>query len=326
MYSLINEGKSSSGTITASSLQMTVIAATSPDPDDAVDLPLEGRIIFLDAGHGGSDSGCVYPEEEPSYREKDFNLQIAFETEKLLEDQGAEVILTRSDDSFISIYARPALVHLFCLDYLKERGIYLPEDVEQRLREGMNEAIRVNSIDISAGCMGAMVGSGFSEDLIALLNLEYQIADIIFLSIHNNWNSDPSLHGAQMYYVTDDSIIKSEDRLIREDPYYANPDYIIRDHYWGREWERNRTLSRYLHDAITEAVPELEPGGPELVENNFAVLREHGLASVLLELSYVSCPDDRTLISDADVIRRMAEGIVRGCLYYYNNSDNNSDS
>jgi len=70
----------------------------------------------------------------------------------------------------------------------------------------------------------------------------------------------------------------------------------------------------------------LEPGGPELVENNFAVLREHGLASVLLELSYVSCPDDRTLISDADVIRRMAEGIVRGCLYYYNNSDNNSDS
>ncbi len=300
---------------------VTATPAISSEISRAESLPLQGKTIFLDAGHGGKDNGCGYPEVDPTYKEKDFNLQITLEAKKLLEELGAEVILTRTDDSFISIYARPAMVHLFCMDYMKERGVSLPEDLEARLRDGMIEAIRVNSTDISAGCMGAMVGSGFSEDLIALLNMEYEINDIIFISVHNNWNSDPSLHGAQMYYVTDDSIIKSEDRLIRDDPYYSNPDYIVREHYWGREWKRNRTLSRFLHDAITEAVPELEPSGPELVENNFAVLREHGLASVMLELTYISCPEDRERLTDADVIRRIAEGIAQGCYYYYNNTN-----
>jgi N-acetylmuramoyl-L-alanine amidase len=296
------------------------VSATDLVP--AEDLPLTGKTVFLDAGHGGEDSGCEYPDSDPTYLEKDFNLRIAFETRTALEASGAEVILLRTDDSFLSIYARPAMVHLFCLDYAEEHGMEsLPEDLEARLREGMDEAIRVNSIDISAGCMGAMVGSGFSEDMIALLELEYEIDDVIFLSIHNNWNSDPSLHGTQMYFVTDDSIIKSEERLIREDPYYSNPDYIVREGYWGRNWERNRVLSGYLHDAITEAAPELEPNVPELVEDNFAVLREHGLASVMLELTFVSCPEDRDRLTDEQVIQKMADGIAQGCINYYNNKN-----
>ncbi|MBN1776479.1 MAG: N-acetylmuramoyl-L-alanine amidase [Clostridiales bacterium] len=293
-------------------------AASAP----AENLPLTGKTIFLDAGHGGYDNGCIYPDSDPTYVEKDFNLQIAFETQEELEALGAKVIMLRTDDSFLSIYARPAMVHLFCLDHAEELGMEpLPEDLELRLREGMEEAIRVNSEDISAGCMGAMVGSGFSEDMIALMESEYKIDDVIFLSIHNNWNSDPSLHGTQMYFVTDDSIIKSEERLIREDPYYSDPDYIVREGYWGREWERNRLLSRFLHDAITESAPELEPNVPELVEDNFAVLREHGLASVMLELTFVSNPEDRDRLTNEQVIRKMAKGIAQGCIYYYNNTN-----
>lgn len=124
-----------------------------------------------------------------------------------------------------------------------------------------------------------------------------------------------------MYFVTDDSIIKSEERLIREDPYYSDPDYIVREGYWGREWERNRVLSRFLHDAITESAPELEPNVPELVEDNFAVLREHGLASVMLELTFVSNPEDRDRLTNEQVIRKMAKGIAQGCIYYYNNTN-----
>ena len=80
-------------------------------------------------------------------------------------------------------------------------------------------------------------------------------------------------------------------------------------------------LSRFLHDAITESAPELEPNVSELVEDNFAVLREHGLASVMLELTFVSNPEDRDLLSDEQVIRKMAEGIAQGCLSYYNNTN-----
>ncbi|MBN1892039.1 MAG: N-acetylmuramoyl-L-alanine amidase [Clostridiales bacterium] len=300
----------------------SVITMVDPSAPRTGTLPLDGKIVILDAGHGGYDNGCAYPKEDPTYKEKDFNLKIAYEAKKILEDLGAEVIMTRTDDSFISIYARPAMVHLLCLDYAKENGLSsVPERVEARLRAGMDEAIRINSTDISAGCMGAMVGSGFSDDMIALLEFEYTIDEIIFISVHNNWNSDTTLHGTQVYYVTDDSIIESEDRLIRNDPYYSDPDYIVRDHYYGRDGEKNRLLARLLHDSITQASPELEPNVPELVTDNFAVLREHGLASVMLELTFVSCPEDRDLLSDERIIRNMAVGIADGCLNYFHNMD-----
>lgn len=299
----------------------TVSDSRGPDITPAP-LPLDGKIIFLDAGHGGYDNGCNYPEDDPVYKEKEFNLQIAIEAKKQLEALGAEVIMTRTDDSFISIYARPALVHLFCLDYLKENGLLsISADTEMRLREGMNQAIQINSTDISAGCMGAMVGSGFSDDLIELLELEYQLDHIIFISVHNNWGSNTKRHGTAVYYVTDESIIESEDRLIKKDPYYANPDYTVREHYYGRDGERNRTLARFLHDSIVASAPELNNDLPDLVTDNFAVLREQGLASVMLELTYLSNPEDRELWTDPDVVRKMAEGISNGCLYYYNNTD-----
>lgn len=321
-FGLFSASSSTPATISTPSVIASFASASATASGPAVDLPLTGKTVFLDAGHGGYENGCVYPDSDPTYFEKEFNLRIAFKAQEELESLGAEVIMLRTDDLFLSIYARPAMVHLYCLDHAEELGMEpLPGDLEVRLREGMKEAIRVNSEDISAGCMGAMVGSGFSEDMIALLEFEYEIDDVIFLSIHNNWNSDPSLHGTQMYYVTDDSIIKSEERLIREDPYYSNPDYIVREGYQGREWERNLMLSRFLHDAITESAPELEPNVSELVEDNFAVLREHGLASVMLELTFVSNPEDRDLLSDEQIIRKMAEGIAQGCLSYYNNTN-----
>lgn len=285
-------------------------------------LPLFGKTVILDAGHGGYDNGCAYPEgdENPEYKEKDLNLQIAFEAKTALEKLGAEVVMTRTDDSFLSIYARPAMVHLYCLDYAKDHGIpSVPEDFETRIREELRDTIRVNSTDISDGCMGPMVGSGFSEDLIRLLELEYRLDDIIFISVHNNWNSKTGLHGTQVYFVTDESIIESENRLIKNDPYYSNPDYIVRENYYGRDPENNRALARFLHDSITGAVPELEPNLRELVEDNFAVLREQGLASVMLELSFVSNEEDRRLLSDEEIIRQMADGIAQGCIDYYNN-------
>ena len=55
------------------------------------ELPLFGKIIYLDPGHGGPDPGAMYKD----IKEKDINLQISKKLEERLTKLGAIVYLTR---------------------------------------------------------------------------------------------------------------------------------------------------------------------------------------------------------------------------------------
>ncbi|WP_242224061.1 N-acetylmuramoyl-L-alanine amidase CwlD [Bacillus cereus group sp. BfR-BA-01380] len=61
----------------------------------AWNLPLSGKIIVLDAGHGGPDGGAVGGED---IIEKDITLEITKKVRDYLQEQGALVILTRNGD------------------------------------------------------------------------------------------------------------------------------------------------------------------------------------------------------------------------------------
>ena len=60
-------------------------------------LPYE-KLIVIDAGHGGEDSGAVGVN---GALEKDLNLQIALEIGKALEEKGYVVVYTRTDDRLL---------------------------------------------------------------------------------------------------------------------------------------------------------------------------------------------------------------------------------
>jgi N-acetylmuramoyl-L-alanine amidase len=67
-----------------------------------------GRIV-IDAGHGGHDQGTEGPK---GLLEKDLVLDVAMRLGKLIEDRmGAEVIYTRTDDTFIPLDQRTALAN-----------------------------------------------------------------------------------------------------------------------------------------------------------------------------------------------------------------------
>ena len=67
-----------------------------------------GRIV-IDAGHGGHDSGTLGVD---GIEEKDVVLDVALRLGKLLHDRlGAEVIYTRSDDTFIPLETRTAIAN-----------------------------------------------------------------------------------------------------------------------------------------------------------------------------------------------------------------------
>lgn len=65
--------------------------------------PLEGQIIAIDAGHGGCESGAIGPTGE---KEKNINLDVTKKLEEELKKAGAEVILTRNDDTNIDLFER----------------------------------------------------------------------------------------------------------------------------------------------------------------------------------------------------------------------------
>ncbi|MFO7294800.1 MAG: peptidoglycan-binding protein, partial [Clostridia bacterium] len=77
---------------------------------------LAGKVIFVDAGHGGTDSGAArHHEGYGLVREKDLVLDIAKRLKRILEEAGATVILTRPDDKYYSLFYRSALVNTYIL-------------------------------------------------------------------------------------------------------------------------------------------------------------------------------------------------------------------
>lgn len=63
-----------------------------------VSLPISGKVIVVDAGHGVPDEGA---ESSNGTTEAETNLKIALKLQNLLEQSGSTVILTRSDENAI---------------------------------------------------------------------------------------------------------------------------------------------------------------------------------------------------------------------------------
>lgn len=70
---------------------------------------LLGKVVVVDAGHGGQDSGARAPDR--SVDEKTVTLQIATDLANDLRSEGATVIMTRSTDVFIPLKERPAIAN-----------------------------------------------------------------------------------------------------------------------------------------------------------------------------------------------------------------------
>lgn len=69
----------------------------------------EGKVIVIDAGHGGKDPGALGKLS----REKDIALQVALKLGKKLQTElpGTKVIYTRNNDVYPNLYERPALAN-----------------------------------------------------------------------------------------------------------------------------------------------------------------------------------------------------------------------
>lgn len=86
----------------------TRLAFSAPQAVDAAAFPLGVRTIVLDPGHGGSDPGAQTPDD---LLEKDITLDVAQRLGALLRDSAFEVVMTREDDTMVSLRERALLAN-----------------------------------------------------------------------------------------------------------------------------------------------------------------------------------------------------------------------
>jgi len=75
-----------------------MIDKKAKDSIETVSVPVTGKVIVLDAGHGSPDEGA---ESASGITEASINLIITKKVQTLLEQSGCNVILTRSDENGI---------------------------------------------------------------------------------------------------------------------------------------------------------------------------------------------------------------------------------
>ena len=66
---------------------------------------LAGKVVVVDPGHGGHDTGARHS----GVQEKDLSLKISLKTAEAFRRAGVSVVMTRSDDTFITLQERPAV-------------------------------------------------------------------------------------------------------------------------------------------------------------------------------------------------------------------------
>jgi N-acetylmuramoyl-L-alanine amidase len=100
----------------------------------------EGKIVIIDAGHGGEDSGAVGVN---GALEKDLNLQIALEVGAAFEEKGYVVVYTRTDDRLL--YTEEENIHgIRKISDLKNRC-----KVAEKYPEAIFVSIHMNSFGMS---------------------------------------------------------------------------------------------------------------------------------------------------------------------------------
>ncbi|MEA5471323.1 N-acetylmuramoyl-L-alanine amidase [Spirulina sp. 06S082] len=115
----------------ASEIVIPVPLPTQPTVPDRTNFPQpNGRaLVVLDPGHGGKDPGAI---GIGGLRETDVVLPISLEIAQILRDRGINVVMTRSDDRFISLQERAYMANrtradIFTSIHANAVGGYRPE-------------------------------------------------------------------------------------------------------------------------------------------------------------------------------------------------------
>lgn len=274
-------------------------------------LPLEGRVIVLDPGHG--DYGNSYLD----YEEGTQMFKLALLIRSDLESLGATVYMTREDSTDVSLTDRVTFTNTVALNLVKDgkvAEIAATTDAEeiailQAELDEVNDYIAImESITEDNDLMTTYYRVPYdysntesvNEDLERIFELEDcdEVASrMLFISLHSNAISVQyeSVSGVSAYYLSNE--------FAENTTYYSGYDYV----------ENSLAFCNLIISAIGEV------GFKELdaEENNFYVIREANVPSVLVENGFHTNTSDREMLLDDAVLAEMADAYCDAIIAYY---------
>ncbi len=283
---------------------------------------LDGVTIILDPGHGGKDPGAVANDETGvEILEKDLNLQIASKMEAELQKLGAKVIMTRQDDSWVSLYQRVVVAGNATLEQWVAAATSSGVDASwvNPLINNMQIVYDINDDTLESEGRGMFQGMGVNSDVRTLFDAERQTPNIIFISVHCNstkLNPDTN-HGLQVYYSTNQAIYEAENESIMTRP--DDPDILpINPNYQWYDDQSRQRLAELVFNHTTGQLPDLLNEGVNGIRTgNYAFTREMNVPSILLECGYMSSPENLTLLMDEVSQQKLAVGLADAVYQYF---------
>lgn len=123
---------------------------------------MDGKTIVIDAGHGGRDVGAI---GIGGIYEKDLTLKTALALEETLESLGAQVYMTRDDDSYVLLESRSLFANTMHADAfisihynsfpdvpsVTGIGTYYHEGLDESLADTLQQSIVIHSESLDRG-------------------------------------------------------------------------------------------------------------------------------------------------------------------------------
>ena len=134
---------------------------------------LAGKLIVVDPGHGGRDTGAIDAFRTRQVYEKDIALAIARRVRDVLTQNGATVLMTRNSDTLPSVESRPLFANAHHADYFV--SIHCDSAEAQNARSGTavyfhgaNGVCRLMAADIGrrVGQVSGLPYNGVKSDMI----------------------------------------------------------------------------------------------------------------------------------------------------------------
>jgi N-acetylmuramoyl-L-alanine amidase len=236
------------------------------------------RVVVLDPGHGGEEVGAA----QNGVVEKHSNLEMAARVQRLLQERGVSVVLTRYQDSRA---AGPGGVG-WTADYLDRQGRI---DIANAARGVLFVSIHSNGSTSSAqngveAWYDPTRFYGGNSQRLALLLKDHVISELARIGYSAR---DRGLHDSSCHTLVDGAC--SSIKMNSERTY------------------------------MTRADVERQGGDPEAAGFNgadIAYTRALTMPAALIELLFISNPSDNAMLASESGREAMARGVANGILYY----------
>ncbi|MDD5613837.1 MAG: N-acetylmuramoyl-L-alanine amidase [Candidatus Omnitrophica bacterium] len=217
------------------------------------------KTIVIDPGHGGKDPGAVGPS---GAKEKDIVLSIARLLKNKLERSGYKVVMTRDDDSFVSLWRRVALANRAGADLFI--SIHA-NSARARSASGFEVFYLSEASDDDARALAAAENHplGFEESITEDLNVQATIWDLLYSE-----NRQESMSLARKICLSlESSLLSVRNRGVKTANFYVlrgvqMPAVLVEVGFLSNKYEEsNLTQWKFksdIADAITEGVKSYE--------------------------------------------------------------------